>query len=143
MTLFYNCVWWYAIKKDELSEEDTDKRLIRPLTIEYAIAPALHLTALIICLWSVPFSIVPVLLLYIYFALPRLSEKKVKEKRGIIQLRMGKDRMYLFVTAMFKPGKNKKGSNRLKFFCLKNFCVNCFPVICFSCKAFTTGIMLS
>jgi uncharacterized membrane protein len=80
MTLFYNCVWWYAIKKDELLEEDTDKRLIRLLTREYAIAPALHLAALVICLWSVPLSIIPVLLLYVYFALPRLSEKKVNER---------------------------------------------------------------
>lgn len=78
MTLFYNCVWWYAIRNDELLEESTDKRLIRPLTKEYAAAPALHLAALIICLWSVPFSIIPVLLLYVYFALPRVSETSVK-----------------------------------------------------------------
>jgi uncharacterized membrane protein len=79
MTLFYNCLWWYATRKRELLEEDTDKKLIHLLTKEYAIAPALHLAALIICLWSVPFSIIPVLLLYIYFALPRLSEKRVKK----------------------------------------------------------------
>jgi uncharacterized membrane protein len=85
MTLFYNCVWWYAIRKNELLEEDTDKRLIRPLTKEYAIAPALHLAALIICLWSVPFSILPVLFLYVYFALPRLSEKKIKDRKNSIK----------------------------------------------------------
>ena len=87
MTLFYNCVWWYAIRRDELLEEHTDKRLIRPLTKEYAVAPALHLTALIICLWSVPFSIIPVLLLYVYFALPRISEKRVKERSHSIKNR--------------------------------------------------------
>src|SRR5690349_6601741 len=54
MTLFYNCVWWYAIKKDELMEEQADRKFIRLLTREYAIAPALHLASLIICLWSVP-----------------------------------------------------------------------------------------
>lgn len=80
MTLFYNLTWWYAIRKAELMEQDTDKRLIRSLTKEYAIAPTLHLAALIICLWSVPFSIIPVLLLYVYFALPRTSEKKLKDK---------------------------------------------------------------
>lgn len=80
MTLLYNCMWWYAMSKSDLLEEDTDKSLIRSLTREYATAPALHIVALIICLWSVPFSIVPVLLLYIYFALPRVSEKrKTKE----------------------------------------------------------------
>jgi uncharacterized membrane protein len=79
MTLFYNCVWWYAIKNDELLEEDIDKELIHSLTKEYVIAPALHLAALIVCLWSVPFSIIPTLLIYVYFALPRLSERKAKK----------------------------------------------------------------
>src|SRR3954469_11089606 len=85
MTLFYNCTWWYAIRKDELLEEDTDRRLIRPLTKEYAIAPALHLAALVICLWSVPLSIIPIVLLYVYFALPRVSEKRVKERNNSIK----------------------------------------------------------
>jgi uncharacterized membrane protein len=42
MTFLYNCVWWYAIRKKELLEEDTDPKLIHLLTKEYAIAPALH-----------------------------------------------------------------------------------------------------
>jgi len=82
MTLLYNCVWWYAIRKKELLEEDTDPKFIQLLTKEYAIAPALHLAALIICLWNVPFSIVPIVLLYIYFAMPRLSEKRLKERNS-------------------------------------------------------------
>jgi len=76
MTLFYNGTWWYAISRKDLVEDGTDKRLLRRLTTEYALAPTLHLTALLICLWSVPLSILPVVLLYTYFALPRLSEKK-------------------------------------------------------------------
>ena len=80
MTLLYNCMWWYAIKKKELLEEDTDPKLLKLLTKEYAIAPALHLVALIICLWSVPLSIIPIVLLYLYFALPRLSERKMKKE---------------------------------------------------------------
>lgn len=80
MTLLYNCTWWYAISKAELVEDGTDKRLLRLLTKEYAIAPALHLAALLVCLWSVPFSIVPVVLLYVYFALPRLGEKKMQQQ---------------------------------------------------------------
>ncbi len=80
MTLFYNCTWWYAISREELLEDGTDKRLIRLLTKEYALAPALHLAALLVCWWSVPFSIVPVVVLYVYFALPRLSEKKINQK---------------------------------------------------------------
>ena len=79
MTLFYNCTWWYAIRTDGILKEPTDKRLIRFLTKEYAIAPVLHLAALIICLWSVSLSIIPILLLYVYFALPRISELRVKK----------------------------------------------------------------
>ena len=82
MTTFYNSIWWYAIKTDGILEERTDKRLIRSLTKEYAVAPAMHLAAMIICLWSVPFSVIPVLLLYIFFALPRLSEKRQKDYRN-------------------------------------------------------------
>lgn len=85
MTLFYNCLWWYASRKRELLEEDTDKQIIRSLTKEYAVAPALHLAALILCLWSVPFSIIPVLALYVYFALPRVSEKRVKEGNNLMK----------------------------------------------------------
>jgi len=77
MTLFYNGTWWYAISRKDLVEDGTDKRLLRRLTTEYALAPTLHLTALLICLWSVPLSILPVVLLYTYFALPRLSEKRM------------------------------------------------------------------
>ena len=80
MTLFYNGTWWYAISRKGLLEDGTDKRLIRLLTKEYAIAPALHLAAMLVCWWSVPWSIVPVVLLYAYFALPRLSEKRIKQE---------------------------------------------------------------
>lgn len=78
MTFFYNCTWWYAITHDELLEKNIDKRLVRSLAKEYAFAPAVHLVALVICLWSIPLSIIPIFLLYIYFALPRASEKKLK-----------------------------------------------------------------
>ncbi|HEY0741082.1 MAG TPA: TMEM175 family protein [Chryseosolibacter sp.] len=82
MTFFYNCMWWYTVKnKKHLLEEGTDERLIGPLTREYAMAPALHLAALIICIWSVPLSMIPVMLLYVYFALPRLSEKRISQKK--------------------------------------------------------------
>lgn len=85
MTLFYNCTWWYAIRKGKLLKEDTDKRLIRSITKEYAMAPALHLAALIICLWSVSFSIIPILLIYLYFALPRISELRVYKRNFSIK----------------------------------------------------------
>jgi cbb3-type cytochrome oxidase subunit 3 len=85
MTLLYNCVWWYAIRKKELMEENSDPGLINLLTKEYAIAPALHLAALIISFWNVFFSIIPIVLIYIYFALPRISEKKIRERSKAIK----------------------------------------------------------
>ena len=45
MTLFYNCVWWYAIKKDELLEDNVDEKLVRALRRDYAIAHGLYLAA--------------------------------------------------------------------------------------------------
>src|SRR5437763_4323895 len=36
MTLLYNCIWWYARRRKELLEENTDGKLIQLLTIEYA-----------------------------------------------------------------------------------------------------------
>ena len=86
MTLFYNCVWWYATRKKGLLEEDTDPRLVKLLTKEYAIAPVLHLAALIIAIWNVPLSIIPIMLLYIYFALPRFSERKIMERNKAIKV---------------------------------------------------------
>jgi uncharacterized membrane protein len=81
MTVLYNCVWWYAARKKGLLEENTDPALVKLLTREYAIAPVLHSAALIISFWNVAFSILPIVLLYIYFALPRFSEKKIRERK--------------------------------------------------------------
>lgn len=82
MTLFYNGTWWYAISRKDLVEDGTDKRLLRRLTTEYALAPTLHLAALLVCLRSVPLSILPVVLLYVYFALPQLSEKRMSQENA-------------------------------------------------------------
>lgn len=79
MTLFYNGTWWYAISRKDLVEDGADRRFLRRLTTEYALAPTLHLAALLVCLWSVPLSILPVILLYVYFALPRLSQKSMHQ----------------------------------------------------------------
>jgi uncharacterized membrane protein len=84
MTVLYNCVWWYATRKKGLLEENTDPALVKLLTREYVIAPVLHSVALIISIWNVAFSIIPILLLYIYFALPRFSEKKIRERKQYV-----------------------------------------------------------
>jgi uncharacterized membrane protein len=84
MTVLYNCVWWYATRKKGLLEEKTDPALVKLLTREYVIAPVLHSVALIISIWNVAFSIIPILLLYIYFALPRFSEKKIRERKQYV-----------------------------------------------------------
>lgn len=82
MTLFYNGTWWYAISRKDLVEDGADRRFLRRLTTEYALAPTLHLAALLVCLRSVPLSILPVVLLYVYFALPQLSEKRMSQENA-------------------------------------------------------------
>jgi uncharacterized membrane protein len=84
MTVLYNCVWWYSTRKKGLLEDNTDPALVKLLTREYAIAPVLHLAALIIAIWNVAFSIIPIVLLYIYFALPRFSERKIRERKQYV-----------------------------------------------------------
>lgn len=73
MSLSYNFVWQYAMRRG-LIEEGLDRRLLIALSLEYAVAPLLHGAALVCAMWSVKLSIIPVVVLYIFFALPRVSE---------------------------------------------------------------------
>jgi uncharacterized membrane protein len=72
----YNAVWHYAIWCG-LIEDCLDARLLRALSIEHAVAPLLHLSALLVAFWSVPLSLIPVLMLYVFFALPRVAERLI------------------------------------------------------------------
>ncbi len=72
----YNAVWHYAIWRG-LIEDGLDARLLRALSIEHAVAPLLHLSALLVAFWSVPLSLIPVLMLYVFFALPRVAERLI------------------------------------------------------------------
>ena len=58
-----------------LIEREIEPPLLVALSKEYAVAPGLHLCALLVALWSVPLSLVPAVLLYIFFALPRVTER--------------------------------------------------------------------
>ena len=70
----YNIVWQYARWRGLISH-DLDPRLLRGLTWEYAMAPLLHATAIVVALWRVRLSFIPILIIYGFFALPRLSER--------------------------------------------------------------------
>ncbi|WP_254509218.1 TMEM175 family protein [Anatilimnocola floriformis] len=72
----YNAVWHYAIRCG-LIEDCLDARLLRALSIEHAVAPLLHLSALLVAFWSVRLSLIPVLMLYVFFALPRVAERLI------------------------------------------------------------------
>lgn len=72
----YNAVWRYAIWRG-LIEDCLDARMLRALSIEHAVAPLLHLSALLVAFWSVPLSLIPVLMLYVFFALPRVAERLI------------------------------------------------------------------
>ena len=73
-TLTYNAVWHYAIHF-RLIEPHMDSRLQRALTKEHATAPLLPASAFVIAVWSVLFSLIPILVLYAYFAFPRATER--------------------------------------------------------------------
>jgi uncharacterized membrane protein len=77
-TLVYNAMWWYAMKKG-LLDDNTDKQMQKELSIEYAIVPLLHIVTLVVAIWSVPWSLLPLFSTYIAFALPRVSERHSKE----------------------------------------------------------------
>ena len=72
--LSYNAIWFYA-SRSSLTERRLDDRLRRALNREYAIVPLLFAAAMVTSLWSVRWSFIPVLTLYVFFALPRVTER--------------------------------------------------------------------
>jgi uncharacterized membrane protein len=73
-SLSYNAVWWYAVKSGLVSE-DLNPQLLRALSLEHVAAPVLHAVALVVAIWSVPLSLIPLGLVYLLFALPRVTER--------------------------------------------------------------------
>lgn len=81
-SLSYNAVWWYAVQAGLVSE-DLDPKLLRRLSLEHFAAPVLHAVALVVALWSVPLSFVPLGMVYLLFTLPRVTERwAAKERQG-------------------------------------------------------------
>ena len=74
-SIAYNAIWWYAVSS-RLVPAETDRHLIRALSWEHAAAPLLHAAALSTAMWSVPLSFIPLGILYVFFALPRVSERR-------------------------------------------------------------------
>ena len=83
--LFYNVLWWYAVSGRRLVARDEDPALLRALSIEYALAPILHAAAFVVAMWSVRLSLIPLVILYIFFALPRVSARMAKKRDHIKQ----------------------------------------------------------
>ena len=73
-SLSYNAVWWYAVQSGLVSD-DLDPQLLRALSLEHVAAPVLHAVALVVAIWSVPLSLIPLGLVYLFFALPRVTER--------------------------------------------------------------------
>jgi uncharacterized membrane protein len=72
--LSYNAIWLYA-SRSSLTERRLDDRLRSALNREYAVVPLLFAAAMVTSLWSVRWSLIPVLILYAFFALPRVTER--------------------------------------------------------------------
>jgi uncharacterized membrane protein len=79
-SLSYNAVWWYAVHSGLVSE-DLDPKLLRALSLEHAAAPVLHAAALVVAIWSVPLSLMPLGLVYLLFAFPRVTERWADKSR--------------------------------------------------------------
>ena len=79
-SLSYNAVWWYAVQGGLVSE-DLNPQLLRALSLEHVAAPVLHAVALVVAIWSVPLSLIPLGLVYLLFALPRVTERWAAKSR--------------------------------------------------------------
>jgi uncharacterized membrane protein len=73
-SLSYNAVWWYAVQ-GRLVSEDLDPQLVRALSLEHVAAPVLHAAALVVAIWSVPLSLIPLAIVYLLFTWPRVTER--------------------------------------------------------------------
>lgn len=73
-SLSYNAVWWYGVQGGLVSE-DLDPQLLRRLSLEHLAAPVLHVVALVVAIWSVPLSFIPLGMVYLLFTFPRVTER--------------------------------------------------------------------
>ena len=87
MSIAYNAIWWYAVYS-RLLPADMDWRLTRALSWEHAAAPILHAAALVTAMWSVALSFIPLGILYVFFALPRVSERKNLETTQVCNFKI-------------------------------------------------------
>lgn len=83
-SLSYNAVWWYAVQSGLVSE-DLDPHLLRKLCLEHIAAPVLHAVALVVALWSVPLSFIPLCMVYLLFTLPRVTERWAAKDSGRVR----------------------------------------------------------
>lgn len=74
VSLSYNAVWWYAVQSGLVSD-DLDPQLLRRLSLEHIAAPVLHAVALVVAMWSVPLSFIPLGMVYLLFTLPRVTDR--------------------------------------------------------------------
>jgi len=89
-SLSYNAVWLYAAHSG-LVDKNLDPRLRNALSLEHSFAPALHAVALLVAIWSVPLSFVPLSLVYLLFTLPRVTERWAAKSARETLLKKGRD----------------------------------------------------
>lgn len=75
--LSYNAIWWYATRNHHLIDKDTDPRLVKAMTKEYALSLPLHLIALVLAFFNVFLSLIPILLIYVFYALPSGKKRSI------------------------------------------------------------------
>jgi uncharacterized membrane protein len=80
-SLCFNAVWLYAVNQHRLVEDGVDSHLLRTIIREHSFAPISHATAFVVALWNTTLSFIPLLVLYIFFALPRIGDRIAKKPR--------------------------------------------------------------
>ena len=81
-SLFYNLVWWYAAGKGKLINEKLSKPTIRTLTKKYSIGLAMHLLSFMLAIFNIWVSLIPILLIYIFFATPSFDKGYKKKEQN-------------------------------------------------------------
>jgi uncharacterized membrane protein len=70
IALFFNALWWYVSYKNRLLDPHADPSAVRGISRSYAFGPALYLLAFALTFVNVTASLLLVLALDLYFALP-------------------------------------------------------------------------
>lgn len=77
---FFNLIWWYAKSNFRLIDKNTNPQLLKAMSKEHNIALASYILSFVIAFFSVLASLIPIIFLVVWFALPRPDERIYAKK---------------------------------------------------------------